>query len=145
MRVVAPILGHGAHRIVVSIAGQEAQLAWQRMALPVISALHFQKAAARRTQSSVAVTPQASPLEPDSVPGAARDLGLLIPGGHPHNICRVSLKTAHMCPCSCAHMCFCSCANMSLTALHLLHVPWLLRPPAYEVLRCRDCCPQAVR
>ena len=52
-------------------AGQEAQLAWQRMALPVISALHFQKAAARRTQSSVAETPQASPSEPERGPGAA--------------------------------------------------------------------------
>ena len=67
---------HGAHDVVVTTAGHEAQLAWHRMALPVVSALHFQKAAARRTQSSAAETPQASPSEPDRGPGTPHTLAL---------------------------------------------------------------------
>ena len=82
-------------------AGQEAQLAWQRMALPVISALHFQKAAARRTQSSAAETPQASPSEPERGPGAAHApaLASMYCWGHPLGATVFPQDCAYMCPC----------------------------------------------
>lgn len=93
-------------------AGQETQLAWQRMALPVISALHFQKAAARRTQSSVTETPQASPSEPERGPGAAHALAwAFVPRGfHPVGAMVPLQKCAHMRRCiapllRCARLC----------------------------------------
>ncbi|KAK9819368.1 hypothetical protein WJX81_004642 [Elliptochloris bilobata] len=49
--------------------GHEAQLAWQRMALPVISALHFQRAVARRTQSSTGEATRTAPPVPGHAPG----------------------------------------------------------------------------